>query len=155
MFDFALTVYGSDARGNIIEEDYKFYDDEHHDRHETRDRREREEETKSVFSSKSRRRSRSAPPKRERDRSREREGNNVEVSLVQYNQNQNNDRRMVLPPPPPEPKPKEMWTEITKDLVTKEAIEYAGYAYEETPEFFYVMEYLRYVRTPPHTNRCS
>lgn len=38
-----------------------------------------------------------------------------------------------------------MWTEITKDLVTKEAIEESGYEYEETDEFFYVMEYLRYV----------
>lgn len=39
-----------------------------------------------------------------------------------------------------------MWTEITKDLVSKDAIEYMGYAYEETGEFFYVMDYLRYVR---------
>jgi len=41
--------------------------------------------------------------------------------------------------------PREMWTEITKDLVTKEGIESLGYQYEETEEFFYVMEYLRYV----------
>ena len=41
--------------------------------------------------------------------------------------------------------PKEMWTEITKDLVTKEAIEEMGYAYEETEPFFYVMDYLKYV----------
>ena len=38
-----------------------------------------------------------------------------------------------------------MWTEVTKDLVTKEAIEEMGYEYEETDEFFYVIEYLRYV----------
>lgn len=38
-----------------------------------------------------------------------------------------------------------MWTEITKDLVTKEAIESCGYDYEETEFFFYVMVYLRYV----------
>ena len=38
-----------------------------------------------------------------------------------------------------------MWTEISKDLVTKEAIEETGYEYEETDDFFYVMEYLRYV----------
>jgi hypothetical protein len=44
-----------------------------------------------------------------------------------------------------------MWTEITKDLVIKEAIEERGYEYEETDGFFYVMEYLRYVRTHhPH-----
>lgn len=38
-----------------------------------------------------------------------------------------------------EKKPKEMWTEITKDLVIKEAIEESGYGYEETDEYFYVM----------------
>ncbi|KAA6413806.1 MAG: hypothetical protein FRX48_02168 [Lasallia pustulata] len=37
-----------------------------------------------------------------------------------------------------------MWTEITKDLVIKEAIEECGYGFEETEFFFYVMEYLRY-----------
>ena len=41
-----------------------------------------------------------------------------------------------------------MWTEITKDLVVKEAIEEVGYEFEETEFFFYVMEYLRYVRLP-------
>lgn len=43
------------------------------------------------------------------------------------------------------PKSDIMWTEITKDLVVKEAIEQMGYDYEETDYFFYVMEYLRYV----------
>lgn len=38
-----------------------------------------------------------------------------------------------------------MWTEVTKDLVLKEAIDAYGFDYEETPEYFYVMEYLRYV----------
>jgi len=42
------------------------------------------------------------------------------------------------------PKSADMWTEITKDLVTKEAIETMGFDYEETDYFFYVMEYLRY-----------
>ncbi|KAI0154113.1 hypothetical protein GGR57DRAFT_116654 [Xylariaceae sp. FL1272] len=37
-----------------------------------------------------------------------------------------------------------MWTEITKDLVIREAIERMGYDYEETEWFFYVMQYLRY-----------
>lgn len=51
-----------------------------------------------------------------------------------------------LPAPPmSKPKPKDMWTEITKDLCCKEAIESMGYDYEETDYFFYVMEYLRYV----------
>jgi len=46
--------------------------------------------------------------------------------------------------PNSKPKTKDMWTEITKDLVIKEAIEQMGYDYEETDFFFYVMEYLRY-----------
>jgi hypothetical protein len=36
----------------------------------------------------------------------------------------------------------ELWTEITKDLVTREAIEDCGYAYEETEFFYYIFEYL-------------
>lgn len=39
-----------------------------------------------------------------------------------------------------------MWTEVTKDLVLREAIDGMGYRCEETDDFFYVMEYLRYVR---------
>ncbi|KAF2725275.1 hypothetical protein K431DRAFT_317757 [Polychaeton citri CBS 116435] len=43
------------------------------------------------------------------------------------------------------PKKKErLWTEITKDLVIKEAVDEMGYEYEETNDFFYVIEYLRY-----------
>lgn len=38
-----------------------------------------------------------------------------------------------------------MWTEITKDLVSEEAIKEVGYEFEDTDEFYYVMEYLRYV----------
>lgn len=41
----------------------------------------------------------------------------------------------------------DMWTEITKDLVIREAIEKRGYQYEETEFFFYVMSYLAYVST--------
>ncbi|KAH7037108.1 uncharacterized protein B0I36DRAFT_345272 [Microdochium trichocladiopsis] len=41
-------------------------------------------------------------------------------------------------------KDSDMWTEITKDLVVREAIEKRGYAYEETEFFFYVMQYLAY-----------
>ncbi|POR34196.1 Uncharacterized protein TPAR_05589 [Tolypocladium paradoxum] len=55
------------------------------------------------------------------------------------------DRRITRTPmPPPPPPPKEMWTEITKDLVIREAIEEMGYEYEETKWFFYIMDYLRY-----------
>ena len=39
-----------------------------------------------------------------------------------------------------------MWTEVTKDLVLREAIDGMGYRCEETEDFFYIMEYLRYVR---------
>ena len=38
-----------------------------------------------------------------------------------------------------------MWTEVTKDLVIREAIDQMGYSCEETEDFFYVMEYLKYV----------
>ena len=38
-----------------------------------------------------------------------------------------------------------MWTEITKDLVSEEAMKEMGYEYEETEFFYYVMTYLRYV----------
>ena len=38
-----------------------------------------------------------------------------------------------------------MWTEITKDLVSLEAIKEKGYEFEETEKYYYVMEYLRYV----------
>ncbi|CAK4034772.1 Hypothetical predicted protein [Lecanosticta acicola] len=37
-----------------------------------------------------------------------------------------------------------MWTEVTKDLVIKEAVDEMGYEFEETDDYFYVMEYLRY-----------
>ncbi|KAH0097663.1 hypothetical protein KCU66_g15879, partial [Aureobasidium melanogenum] len=39
---------------------------------------------------------------------------------------------------------KDMWTEVAKDLVIKEAIEEMGYQYEDSEHFFYVMEYLKY-----------
>lgn len=47
------------------------------------------------------------------------------------------------------PKEDKMWTEITKDLVIREALVDAGYDFEETKDFFYVMVYLRYVRMAP------
>ncbi|EHY56938.1 hypothetical protein HRR83_001985 [Exophiala dermatitidis] len=37
-----------------------------------------------------------------------------------------------------------LWTEITKDLVVKEAIQEMGYEFEETDDFYYIMSYLRY-----------
>ncbi|GKT92498.1 conserved glutamic acid rich protein [Colletotrichum tofieldiae] len=38
----------------------------------------------------------------------------------------------------------EMWTEITKDLVIRDAIVELGYDFEETEYFFYIMQYLKY-----------
>ncbi|KAK0729996.1 hypothetical protein B0H67DRAFT_478186 [Lasiosphaeris hirsuta] len=56
------------------------------------------------------------------------------------------DRRMSIhrQTASPAPRRNEMWTEITKDLVIREAIEELGYEYEETEWFFYIMTYLRY-----------
>lgn len=54
-----------------------------------------------------------------------------------------NDRRVGLPRK--QRVTQDLWTEITKDLVVREAIEQAGYDYEETEFFFYVIEYLKYV----------
>ena len=38
-----------------------------------------------------------------------------------------------------------LWTEITKDLVVKEALERSGYEYEETGSFYYIFSYLEQV----------
>lgn len=63
-------------------------------------------------------------------------------------------RLVRVPQPPPEPRPitvstkTDMWTEITKDLVTREAIERLGYPYEESQWHFYIMDYLRFVCGP-------
>jgi len=102
---------------------------------------------KSVVSSSTSLSDRDTPRDREResrlsvqiyDKDRERE---IEVERI-------NDRRLSIrtpQPPSPAPRRSEMWTEITKDLVVREAIEELGYEYEETEWFFYVMQYLRYV----------
>ena len=37
------------------------------------------------------------------------------------------------------------WTEISKDLVSADAIKGAGWEYKETEDYYYVMEYLEYV----------
>lgn len=37
----------------------------------------------------------------------------------------------------------ERWTEITKDLVVREAIERLGYEFEETRTFYYIFSYLK------------
>lgn len=40
-----------------------------------------------------------------------------------------------------------LWTEITRDLVVKEALERAGYEYEETETSYFIFTYLEKVRT--------
>jgi hypothetical protein len=58
---------------------------------------------------------------------------------------ESSDRRVGLPRGPRN-RIGDLWTEITKDLVVAEAIQQLGYDFEETEYFFYVLEYLRYVR---------
>ena len=57
------------------------------------------------------------------------------------------DRRMVKFPP--QGARNDMWTEITKDLVSREAMDQLGYDYNETEYFYYILEYLRYVSCMP------
>lgn len=50
-------------------------------------------------------------------------------------------------------KKEKMWTEITKDLVTEDAIKQMGYDFEETEFFYYIMSYLKYVGLLPPSSR--
>jgi hypothetical protein len=78
--------------------------------------------------------------RRERGTTYEREYERIEES---------SDRRVGMPRPPPKPRVGEgLWTEITKDLVVREAIEQSGYDYDETEFFYYILTYLRYVGIP-------
>ncbi|KAE8443175.1 hypothetical protein EG329_002273 [Mollisiaceae sp. DMI_Dod_QoI] len=54
------------------------------------------------------------------------------------------DRQVGFPRGPPKQRLGDLWTEITKDLVSREAIDELGYDYEETEYFYYVLQYLRY-----------
>jgi hypothetical protein len=75
-------------------------------------------------------------PTREKDR----------TSVTVYDREREVDIERTVERRTPRPaKSKDMWTEISKDLVSREAIEYMGYEYEDTPMFFYIMDYLRYV----------
>lgn len=49
-----------------------------------------------------------------------------------------------------ERKRKSKWTEITKDLVVREAIERSGYEFEETELIYHVFAHLEYVSCLPH-----
>ena len=59
--------------------------------------------------------------------------------------NRENGRRFTKQ----EDKRERLWTEITRNLVSAEAIKEKGYEFEESDEFYYVMEYLKYVGLPP------
>jgi hypothetical protein len=61
---------------------------------------------------------------------------------------ESSDRRVGMPRGPKN-RVGSLWTEITKDLVVKEAIEQLGYDYEETEYFYYVIQYLQYVCSHP------
>ena len=64
-----------------------------------------------------------------------------EVELYDHSREERPPRRYVAERDPHSG----MWTEITKDLVVREALEELGYEFDETEFFFYVMDYLRYV----------
>lgn len=89
---------------------------------------------------------------RDRDRDRERESR-LSVQIYDSGRDRERevdvekvtDRRIGCGRGPAHPRRSEMWTEITKDLVVREALDQMGYEYEETEYFFYIMQYLRYV----------
>jgi hypothetical protein len=86
-------------------------------------------------------------------RSRRREGGGATFEREYERIEEVDDRRVGFPRAPPKPRLGDLWTEITKDLVVREAIEELGYDFEETEFFYYVLQYLRYVRPPfpsPH-----
>lgn len=58
------------------------------------------------------------------------------------------DRRIAIRSSTP-PRRAETWTEITKDLVCREAILEMGYEFEETEYFYYIIDYLAYVSLLP------
>lgn len=87
---------------------------------------------------------------RERDRERDRDARDSRLSIQIYNERGGDEReKRISIHGSQNPRRSEMWTEITKDLVTREAIEELGYDYEETEYFFYIMQYLRYVSCLP------
>lgn len=87
---------------------------------------------------------------RDRDRDRDRGGDRVNVTIYDSDREREvdvervTDRRVSIRTPAPRGKKGELWTEITKDLVIREAIEQLGYQYEETEFFYYILQYLQY-----------
>ncbi|KIH94565.1 hypothetical protein SPBR_05794 [Sporothrix brasiliensis 5110] len=100
-----------------------------------------------------------APPRRKRreaPRERSSRGEHINIQVVDQKRSHSRDReievetdqRMVLLPAThmelvPAAR-SDMWTEITKDLVSREALDYLGYDYQETEYFYYILQYLRY-----------
>jgi hypothetical protein len=78
-----------------------------------------------------------------------REGGAVFEREREYERIEESSDRRVGPPRGPKNRTGDLWTEITKDLVVADAITQLGYDFEETEFFFYVLQYLRYVRSPP------
>ncbi|CAK7236269.1 hypothetical protein SCUCBS95973_009550 [Sporothrix curviconia] len=102
-----------------------------------------------------RRRAQEAPRERVREKGR---GEHINVQIIEDNRGHSHsrdreievetDRRMAVYSSTQQelvPAPRnDMWTEITKDLVSREAMDYLGYDYEETDYFYYILQYLRY-----------
>jgi hypothetical protein len=76
--------------------------------------------------------------------SRRRKGGGVYEREYERIEESSDDRRVGMPRGPKN-RVGTLWTEITKDLVVKEAIEELGYDYEETEYFYYIIQYLQYV----------
>lgn len=104
-----------------------------------------------------RRKHREAPRERERERSSRGEHLSVQIIDQKHGHSHSRDREIevetdqrlvMMPSSRAELMPaarSDMWTEITKDLVSREAIDYLGYDYQETEYFYYILQYLRYV----------
>lgn len=86
------------------------------------------------------------PPARERASSRHDETNvniNIDADL-----GRNPDRSIGRPLPPPVTQNREMWTEVTTDLVSKEAMRACGYEWEETSYGYMILNNLTFVSLP-------
>lgn len=121
-------MYTRDAKGNVFEEDIRLIDD-------TRSERPAPPAPKEVVREVSVRKSRTPQPPPPAPR-RVREETNIDINLDLTARGS-----QTIPFRSRDPR----WTEVTKDLVIREAIERRGYGYEETQDYFYIMEYLQFV----------
>ncbi|KAK5083103.1 hypothetical protein LTR05_006985 [Lithohypha guttulata] len=115
-----------------------------------------ERETQDIVISRNERsRSRGPPPVRFREDDYREEVDRTEID-IRRERDYHNDRALIRPEPEPEPPtigprygarrdPRDgLWTEITKDLVVKEAIREMGYEFEETDDHYYIFKYMTY-----------